>query len=55
MVFGVSKETRWKVRFGKNRTQNLVEIEFDPPKTGSIFPQIQKTIWQFDTVILDYF
>ncbi len=30
MVFGVTKETRWNVCFGKNQTQSLVEIEFDP-------------------------
>ena len=39
MVFGVTKETRWNVCFGKNQTQSLVEIELDPPKTGSILPK----------------
>ena len=39
MVFGVTKETRWNVCFGKNQTQSLVKIELDPPKTGSILPK----------------
>ena len=39
MVFGVTKETRWNERFGKNQTQSLVEIEFDAPKTGTILPK----------------
>ena len=39
MVFGVTKETRWNVWFGQNENQILVEIELDPLKTGSIFPQ----------------
>ena len=38
MFFDVTKETRKNMRFGQNQTQSLVEIEFDPPKTGSILP-----------------
>ena len=55
MVFGVTKETRWNVRFGENQIQNLFEIEFDPPKNWFIFVKIQTSDWQLVAVISVYF